>query len=65
LIALKPFPFRGKVLSVDEEFEPDNEAQAAILVLAALAAHKTRAYRTRVARVEHTTVSVAEGTSDA
>lgn len=56
MLALKPFPFKGVQVQVDEEIEPDNDDQAKLLETIGLASFKRRTYRTRAARPQQTAV---------
>jgi hypothetical protein len=67
MIALRPFPFRGETLQVNEEFEPDDEKQANLLRTIGHAKDKPRgsraqpqrSYATRVVQPETSAVMTA------
>lgn len=48
MTAVKPFVFRGVMLSVDEELQPDNEGQGRMLERIGLATYKRKSYRNRM-----------------
>jgi hypothetical protein len=70
MYAMKPFPFRGEMVSVDDEIVPDNEEQAKLLARIGLIGskktrpapvHKAQSYSTRsIASSPSTEVMVAE-----
>lgn len=59
LVALKPFPFRGILLKVDDELEPDTKEQGDLLEAIGLAGRKKKAYPTRRAAPTVTSVMTA------
>lgn len=50
LQAVRPFTFRGRVLAVDEEFQPDNDEQGSMLVTIGHATAVKRQYKNRAVR---------------
>lgn len=62
LVALRPFVFRGEMLEANDEFEPDTEEQASLLITIGHAAlHKRSPYRNRsITQAEHAAVMTTE-----
>jgi hypothetical protein len=59
MVVLKPFPFHGVTLNIDDEFEPETKEQGALLETIGLAAKK-RGYRNRMSVPERTTVMTTD-----